>query len=186
MHMPAPCSGAGNYNPVLGACVCAIGFNGTRCERRALPACRARPDSTAVSCPVGRPQHCDCYAQCLANGAFEGHMYRFCFRTGGTGEALSAVPAADQAASFFERRGEQWQPVARAAALRHEFQAELERAWARDRTLRRHRDAPLTRARVSFRRAGGALPEELQRTGRVPRKARRRGARRLVQVRPVL
>ena len=103
------CSGSGNYNPVLGECICAIGFNGSNCEHNALPACRALPESRALSCPVGRPQHCECNAQCIANGAFEAHMYRFCFRGGG--EALSAVPAAGEAASFFERRDSQWVPV---------------------------------------------------------------------------
>ena len=103
------CSGSGNYNPVLGECICAIGFNGSSCEHNALPACRALPESRALSCPVGRPQHCDCHTQCIANGAFEAHMYRFCFRGGG--EALSAVPAAGEAASFFERRDSQWVPV---------------------------------------------------------------------------
>ena len=106
------CSGFGNYNPVLGECICAIGFNGSSCERSALPACRALPESTALSCPVGRPQHCECHAQCVANGAFEAHMYRFCFRGGGGGDALSAVPAADgEEASFFERRDSQWVAV---------------------------------------------------------------------------
>ena len=114
--MTRVCSGVGNYNPVLGECICAIGFNGSSCERSALPACRALPESTALSCPVGRPQHCECHAQCVANGAFEAHMYRFCFRGGGGGDALSAVPAAadgEEVASFFERRDSQWVTVPR-------------------------------------------------------------------------
>ena len=32
LTMAQVCSSFGNYNPVLGECICAIGFNGSSCE----------------------------------------------------------------------------------------------------------------------------------------------------------
>ena len=201
------CSGFGNYNPVLGECICAIGFNGSSCERSALPACRALPESTALSCPVGRPQHCECHAQCVANGAFEAHMYRFCFRGGGGGDALSAVPAADgEEASFFERRDSQWVAVPHLTSTylsttdRH-MHANLTQASRRSRRGMYWAGAALRGAatRVPSRagaRAGRPMPAPLRRAWRLPRQGRPRQGRPpglrppgrpgLLQVRPPL
>ena len=122
-----PCGPLGTWNPVLRQCICAIGRNGSRCEQLSLPACRASVSSTAVSCPVGRPQHCDCHEQCLSNGAFAAHMYRYCFRhAGATRTPLSSIPPRHEPASFFECRDGRCTAVSRETALRHEFVASLE------------------------------------------------------------
>ena len=195
--MTRVCSGVGNYNPVLGECICAIGFNGSSCERSALPACRALPESTALSCPVGRPQHCECHAQCVANGAFEAHMYRFCFRGGGGGDALSAVPAAadgEEAASFFERRDSQWVAVPRltSTADRHiHVHAYLTQARGRSRRVVYSLGAALRGAAIRIpsgagARAGRPMPPALRRARRLSRQGRPPGRPRLLQVRPSL
>jgi hypothetical protein len=98
-----PCED-GNYNAQLQKCVCPIGRNGTRCERDALPACRSTP-SSAASCIVDRPQHCACAAQCVANGAFAAHLYRYCFIT--ALRYTSDVPADEHEAAFFDRASDQ-------------------------------------------------------------------------------
>lgn len=185
------CSGSGNYNPVLGECVCAIGFNGSSCEHNALPACRALPESRALSCPVGRPQHCECHAQCVANGAFEAHMYRFCFRGGG--DALSAVPAAGDAASFFERRDSQWVPVGPApnesCLLRAEICMPIPfKPEGRSIRCMYSLGAALRGAAVRVpsgagARAGRPMPRPLRRARRLSRQGRRPGSARLLQVR---
>ena len=188
------CSGSGNYNPVLGECICAIGFNGSNCEHNALPACRALPESRALSCPVGRPQHCECNAQCIANGAFEAHMYRFCFRGGG--EALSAVPAAGEAASFFERRDSQWVPVGPApnesCLLRAEICMPIP-LKPEGRSIRcmyslgaALRGAALRVPSGAGARAGRPMPGPLRRARRLSRQGRRPGSARLLQVRSSL
>ena len=188
------CSGSGNYNPVLGECICAIGFNGSNCEHNALPACRALPESRALSCPVGRPQHCECNAQCIANGAFEAHMYRFCFRGGG--EALSAVPAAGEAASFFERRDSQWVPVGptpnESCLLRAEICMPIP-LKPEGRSIRcmyslgaALRGAALRVPSGAGARAGRPMPRPLRRARRLSRQGRRPGSARLLQVRSSL
>jgi len=94
--------GDGNFNPVLGACVCPIGRNGTACEVDALPACRSTTGGGGpASCAVPRPQHCDCLAQCAASGAFAAHLHRYCF-TRADGVALSDVPPVSVGATFWE------------------------------------------------------------------------------------
>jgi hypothetical protein len=191
------CSGVGNYNPVLGECICPIGFNGSSCERSALPACRALPESTALSCPVGRPQHCECHAQCVANGAFEAHMYRFCFRGGG-GDALSALPAADgeEAASFFERRDSQWVAVPHLTSTylsttdRH-MHANLTQASRRSRRGMYWAGAALRGAATRVPSGAGArpgqpMPAPLRRARRLSRQGRPPRRPRLLQVRPPL
>ena len=185
------CSGSGNYNPVLGECICAIGFNGSSCEHNALPACRALPESRALSCPVGRPQHCECHAQCIANGAFEAHMYRFCFRGGG--DALSAVPAAgEEAASFFERRDSQWVSVGPApnesCLLRAEICMPIPlKPEGRSIRCMYSLGAALRGAapRVpsgAGARAGRPMPRPVRRARRLSRQGRRPGRARLLQV----
>ena len=184
------CSGFGNYNPVLGECICAIGFNGSSCESSALPACRALPESTALSCPVGRPQHCECHAQCVANGAFEAHMYRFCFRGGGGGDALSAVPAADgEEASFFERRDSQWVAVPHLTSTY--LYTYLLQARGRSKRDMYSLGAALRGAAIRIpsgagARAGRPMPSALRRARRLSRQGRPPGRPRLLQVRPSL
>lgn len=92
LNQPA-CHGGGNFNPHNQRCTCPIGLNGTYCESLALPACRARRSSTAVSCAVRRPQHCACVHQCVASGAFAAHMYPVCFERISDAEPLSDVPS---------------------------------------------------------------------------------------------
>ena len=97
----AICSGGGNYNPYHQRCTCPIGRNGTYCEAFALPACRVRPASTAVSCAVRRPQHCECVRQCLASGAFAVHIFPVCFERTGESEPLSDVPSINSVRATF-------------------------------------------------------------------------------------
>ena len=125
------CAAGSNWNPVEERCICPIGRNGTRCDSDSLPACRAAVGSTAVSCTVGRPQHCECLEQCVAAGAFVAHMYRYCFTTADA-EPLSDIPSTESA--FFWR----WNPMAgwrgrkglraatRLEALTHEFTPKLQ------------------------------------------------------------
>ena len=105
MADPLPCDGGGNYNPYYHRCVCPIGRSGPRCEVDALPACRAnRGRSSAVSCTVRRPQHCDCVQQCVDAGAFAAHIFKFCFVRPFAAAAHSEVPAFGAAAEFYSWR----------------------------------------------------------------------------------
>ena len=97
----ASCSGLGTYNPVLGRCTCPVGRSGASCEILALPACRSHAASTAVSCAVRRPLHCECLRQCVAAGAFVAHFNPFCFEQPNAAVALSEVPTMrDESAVF--------------------------------------------------------------------------------------
>ena len=116
------CLNGGHYNPGLAACVCAHGYNGTRCERLALPACRSTASSSVMPCVSRRPLSCECLRQCVAAGAFAAHLHKFCYERN-----LSDVPEEHENASFFEWSAElqlrleaprlELQPVPRERAL---------------------------------------------------------------------
>mmetsp|Transcript_23201 Transcript_23201/g.63680 ORF Transcript_23201/g.63680 Transcript_23201/m.63680 type:complete len:508 (+) Transcript_23201:148-1671(+) len=98
--MATICLHGGNFNPLSSSCTCPIGFGGFRCEQFVLPACRtpsledaAASKPSFAPCTVERPLHCDCLAQCAREGAFIGHLPRFCFTLAAGVEPLSDVPA---------------------------------------------------------------------------------------------
>ena len=108
-----PRCGEGNFNAALNRCTCPIGRNGTRCEQDALPACRTSASAAAASCLVGRPMHCACAEECIANGAFSHQIHRYCFVTlmekdlwGSLIKASrehSEIPAEDERAEYYDR-----------------------------------------------------------------------------------